>query len=84
VGTEFCKKIGRLAQGVGERMKFGNDNMFFIPKSAIPANRKVTYANPVCDFCPLKDEPYRVRLTVVGYRLSMKQIQGRQQRVFSR
>ena len=60
----FANEIGRLAQGVGERMKSGNDNMFFIPKSAIPANRKVTYANPVCDFRPLKDEPYHVRLTV--------------------
>jgi len=47
-------------------MKSGNDNMFFIAKSAIPANRKVTYANPVCEFRPLKDERYRVRLTVGG------------------
>ncbi len=68
--TSFANEIGRLAQEVGERMKSGNDNMFFIPKSAIPANRKVTYANPVCDYRPLKDEPYRVRLVVVGNRLN--------------
>ena len=68
--TSFANEIGRLAQGVGERMKSGNDNMFFIPKSAIPANRKVTYANPVCDYRPLKDEPYRVRLVVGGDRLN--------------
>ena len=65
----FANEVGRLAQGVGERIKSGNDNMFFIPKSSIPANRKVTYANPVCAFRPLKDEPYRVRLTAGGDRL---------------
>ncbi len=46
----FANEIDRLAQGVDERMKSGKDNMFFIPKSAIPANRKVTYANLVSDY----------------------------------
>ena len=31
----FANEIGRLAQGVAERMKSGNDNKFFIPKSAM-------------------------------------------------
>jgi len=66
----FANEIGRLAQGVGERMKSGSDNMFFIPKSASPVNRKVTYANPLCDYRPLKDGPYRIRLVVDGDRLN--------------
>ena len=28
------------------------------------------YANPVCDYCPHKDEPYRIRLTIVGDKLT--------------
>ena len=65
----FTNKIGRLAQGVGTRMPKGNKNIFFIPKSQVPAGRKVTYANPVCDYHPLKDNPYCVRLTVSGDKL---------------
>ena len=65
----FSNEMGRLAQGVGTRMPDGNENIFFIKKNQVPANKKVTYANPVCDFRPLKDDPYRVRLTVGGDRL---------------
>jgi hypothetical protein len=43
---------------------------FFILTNLKPRpGRKVTYANAVCDYRPLKDEPYRVRLTVGGDRL---------------
>ena len=35
----------------------------------IPRNKKVTYANLVYDFCPLKSEQHRVRLTVGGDKL---------------
>ena len=35
----------------------------------MPAGSKIAYANPVCDFRPLKDDPYRVLLTVGGYHL---------------
>jgi hypothetical protein len=65
----MANELGRLTSGVGERMKTGNENIFYIKKSQIPNGRKVTYANAVCDYRPLKDEPYRVRLTVGGDRL---------------
>ena len=68
-GTSFANEIGRLAQEVGDRMKTGNENIFFIKKNQVPTGRKVTYANPVCDYRPLKDDKYRVRLTVGGDRL---------------
>ena len=65
----FSTEIGRLASGVGERMPSGNEKIFFIPRAKVPTDRKVTYANPVCDYRPLKDDPYRIRLTVGGDKL---------------
>ena len=40
--------------------------MIFMHKSKIPHDRKVTYSNFVCDYHPLKTEPFRVRMTVGG------------------
>ena len=59
---------GRLAQGNDAGIK-GTDTIRFIPRSAVPQDRKVTYASMVCDYRPLKDEKYRVRITVGGDRL---------------
>ena len=44
--TSFSNEIGRLAQGVGDRMTSGNENIFFIPRRQVPQGRKVTHANP--------------------------------------
>ena len=60
-------ELGRLAQGI--RNIQGNDVIDFIHKRDIPSHKKVTYANMVCDYRPLKSEPFRVRLTVGGDRL---------------
>ena len=52
---------GRLAQG----NKYGvqsTNTITFIPKSSIPNNASITYASFVCDYRPLKSEPYRVRI----------------------
>ena len=38
--------------------------MDFIKHNEVPLNAKVTYANFVCNYRPLKDEPWRVRLVV--------------------
>jgi hypothetical protein len=66
----MANELGRLTSGVGDKMKTGNENIFYIKRSQIPKGRKVTYANAVCDYRPLKDDPYRVlRLTVCGDRL---------------
>ena len=61
------KELGRLAQGIFDVI--GNDVIDFISKSEVPPNKTVTYANMVCDYRPLKNEKFRVRLTVGGDRL---------------
>ena len=61
----LSNEIGRLAQGVGDHVA-GTDTIDFINKSEVPENKKVAYANFICDYRPLKTEPHRVRLTVGG------------------
>jgi len=61
--------MGRLAQGIGTRMKEGTDTIFWIKRNHVPAGKKVTYANAICCSFPLKDDPYCVRLTVGGNKL---------------
>ena len=60
-------ELGRLAQGINNIK--GNDVIDFIYKHEVPKNKIVTYARMVCDYRPLKDEKYRLRLTVGGDRL---------------
>ena len=50
-------------------MSTGNSTIFFIHPRKIPAHKKVTYGRLVVDIWPLKDEKYRVRITVVGDKL---------------
>jgi len=57
-------EIGRLSRGI--RDVVGNNAMEFIPRELIPKNKKVTYANMVCDERPLKTEKFRIRLIVCG------------------
>ena len=64
----LSNELGRLAQGMKQRVR-PTDTIDFIQKSEVPYNKKVTYANMVCDHRPLKAEPYRVRLTAGGDRL---------------
>ena len=64
----LSNELGRLAQGVEDRV-IGTDTIDFIPKNKVPHNKKVTYANFICDYRPLKSEPHRVRLTVGGDKL---------------
>jgi hypothetical protein len=61
----FANELGRLAQGVGDRLK-GTETIFFIPVSAVPKDRKVTYGRIVVSIRPQKDEVERTRLTVGG------------------
>jgi hypothetical protein len=61
----LSNEIGRLAQGVGNRVA-GTDTIDFIQKNEVPANKKVAYANFICDYRPLKTEPHRVCLTIGG------------------
>ena len=44
--------------------------MGFIHKYEVPAHKLVTYANFMCDYRPLKSEPFQVQMTVGGDKLS--------------
>ena len=50
-------------------MKSRNENMLFIPKYQVPAGKKATYTNALCDNRPLKYDPLCVHITVGGNRL---------------
>ncbi len=63
----MCKELKRLAQGSGNTK--GTDTIQFMTHekiAKIPPDRTVTYACIVCDFCPQKDAPNRVCITVGG------------------
>ena len=62
----FANELGRLAQGVGTRVKQGTNTIVFIPKNKVPIGRKMTYGRSVTDIRPHKEETHRVRLTVGG------------------
>ena len=53
--TSSSNKFGRLAQGIGGRVK-GTDTIFFINKEEVPLDRvlDVTYAQFVCNIRPEK------------------------------
>jgi hypothetical protein len=60
-----ANEFGRLAQGVGGNIE-GFNTIYFIPRSAVPPNKTVTYGRFVVDVRPSKEEVHRVRLTVGG------------------
>ena len=64
-------ELGRLS--FGNSKTEGTNTIRLSSKDAIPKTKKVTYANIVCDYTPLKQEKYRVRLTVGGDRLDYPQ-----------
>ena len=63
--TSMANEIGRLAQGIGNRIK-GTNTINFIHKRDIPSHKTVTYSRIVADYRPHKSEPFRTRLTVGG------------------
>ena len=65
----LANDFGRLAQGVKDRIPTGNSTIFFIHPSKIPTHKKVTYGRLVVDIRHLKEEKYRVRITVGGNKL---------------
>jgi hypothetical protein len=76
--TSLTNEWARCAQGiVGNRPSarhiVGNQTIFFIFPSQVPAGRKVTYATFVCTMRPGKAEPYQIRMTVGGDRLDAYQ-----------
>ena len=67
--TSIENELGRISQGIIPDRVHGTNAINFIKKSEIPYGKTVTYSNMVCDYRPLKDEKYRVRLTVGGDKL---------------
>ena len=67
-----ANEFGRLANGVGGRIKNPTRTIRFIPRSAIPSKRRrdVTYGQFVCSVRPEKAEPNRTRFTVGGDRIN--------------
>ena len=66
--TALANELGQLTNGVHGRVR-ATKNIRFILRSDIPSERKITYANFICDYRPHKSEPYCIRLTVSGDRL---------------
>ena len=62
----FANELGRLTQGIGDRIKSGTETLFFIRHDQDPEGQKVTYGRLVVSICPQKEETHRVRLTVGG------------------
>ena len=67
--TALAREWGRLAAGTVDNPT-GTETIEFIHKSELPGDRDVTYASFVCDYRPLKDDPYRVRIVVGGDKLT--------------
>ena len=42
------------------------NTIFFISRSKVPKNKRLTYARFVCSYHPQKAEPYRTRITIGG------------------
>jgi len=66
-----ANEFGRLAQGVGTRIK-GTNTIHFIQKNQVPQDRArdVTYGSFSCDFKQNKEEKERTRLTAGGDRIN--------------
>ena len=64
----LSNELGRLTNGNIHGVT-PTQCMQFIAHNKVPTNKKVTYANFVCDHRPLKAEPWRIRLVVGGDRL---------------
>ena len=65
-GQLIVPLITKIINVLFETSSFPNEwrNSFIIP-----IHKKVTYASMVCNYRPLKEEKYRVRITVGGDRL---------------
>ena len=66
-GDAYGKEVGRLAQGIPGKVE-GTNTLFFIRKDEVPADRikDVTRDRIVCNVRLEKDDPNRVRATVMG------------------
>jgi hypothetical protein len=68
--TAFGKDFGGMAQGCNKTDQKGMNAMFVMAhdeiRHALAAKNFFTYANPVVDYQPQKDDPHRIRITTGG------------------
>jgi hypothetical protein len=68
--TAFGKDFGGMAQGCNKTGQKGTNAMFVMThdeiRYALAAKNFFTYANPVVDYRPQKDDPHRIRITAGG------------------
>jgi hypothetical protein len=62
----FANKLGRLADGVGTRMKTGTNTIKFIERHTVPKDRTITYGRIIVSIRPQKAKVERTPLTVGG------------------
>jgi hypothetical protein len=67
----YGKELGRLAQGLPGIVNSTN-TIAFIHKTSVPTERwkNITYGCIVANFCPEKDDPFCIRLTVGRNRIN--------------
>eukprot|EP00804_Cyclotella_cryptica_P000163 CCRYP_017463-RA/>CCRYP_017463-RA protein AED:0.42 eAED:0.49 QI:0/-1/0/1/-1/0/1/0/288 len=67
----YGKELGRLAQGIPGTVK-GTNTIVFIAYNEIPPQRRkdVTYGRIVANYGPEKEDPYLIRLTVGGNKIT--------------
>jgi hypothetical protein len=61
--TAFGKDFGGMAQGCNKMEQRGTNSMFVMMHDEIMhalADFFFTYANPIIDYCPQKDDPHRI------------------------
>ena len=68
----ISNELGLLSGGILGKVR-GTKAVKLIYKKDVLSNKKVTYPNIVCDYRPLKEEKYRVRLTIGGDKLDYDQ-----------
>ena len=68
--TAFGKDFGGMAQGDNKTGQKGTNAMFVMTHDEIygvlAQKKKFTYGNPIVDYRPQKEDPYRIRITAGG------------------
>jgi hypothetical protein len=66
----FGKDFGGMAQGDNKTGQKGTNAMFVMTHDEIAhtyrENKFFTFANPVVDYCPQKDDPNQIQITAMG------------------
>jgi hypothetical protein len=74
--TAFGKDFGGMAQGCNKTGQKGTNAMFVMNhdeiRHALKANKFFTYANPVVDYRPQKEDPHHIRITAGGNLINYK------------